>query len=76
MREALDGGAKIGVIAGTCSTPDERIADAALAALGPQLAEHLRVYPLTSSRWDAHDPLLLNTGLRCSNANPCKIILL
>ncbi len=49
MREALEGGAKVGIIAGTCSTPEERIADAALAALGPGLAEHLRIFVLGES---------------------------
>lgn len=49
VREALEGGAKIGIIAGTCSTPEDRIADAALAGLGPGLAEHLRVFVLGES---------------------------
>ena len=46
LREALEAGAKVGLIAGTCSTPEERIADAALAALGPGMAERLNVYVL------------------------------
>ncbi len=50
MKEALEAGAKIGIIAGTCSTPEERIADAALAALGPGTAERLNVYVLGESR--------------------------
>ena len=49
MKEALEAGAKIGIIAGTCSTPEERIADAALAALGPGTAERLNVYVLGES---------------------------
>lgn len=44
MREALDAGARIGVIAGTCSTSEERIVDAALAALGPEASRQLRVF--------------------------------
>ena len=49
VREALEAGAKVGIIAGTCSTPEERIADAALAALGPGMAERLNVYVLGES---------------------------
>jgi hypothetical protein len=50
VAEVLDAGARIGVIAGTCSTPEERMVDAALATLGPEAARRLRVYMLAEDR--------------------------
>ena len=34
VQEALDAGAKVATIAGTCSTPEEKVAEAALEKLG------------------------------------------
>ena len=39
MQQALDAGAKVAIIAGTCSTPEEKIADAALEKLGVDAAD-------------------------------------
>ncbi len=39
MQQALEGGAKVAIIAGTCSTPEEKIADAALEKLGVDAAD-------------------------------------
>jgi hypothetical protein len=39
VQQALDGGAKVAIIAGTCSTPEEKIADAALEKLGVDAAD-------------------------------------
>ena len=53
MQQALDGGAKVAIIAGTCSTPEEKIADAALEQLGVDAAD--RCAPWT----DIHTALKL-----------------
>ena len=46
VRQALEAGARVGTIAGTCSTPEERLHEAALRAIGPGLAEQMRVFSL------------------------------
>ena len=46
VRQALEAGARVGTVAGTCSTPEERLHDAALRALGPDLAGQMRVFSL------------------------------
>ena len=39
MQQAVDAGAKVAIIAGTCSTPEEKIAEAALEKLGVDSAD-------------------------------------
>ena len=39
VQQAVDGGAKVAIIAGTCSTPEEKIAEAALEKLGVDSAD-------------------------------------
>ncbi|KAK9820334.1 hypothetical protein WJX72_009120 [[Myrmecia] bisecta] len=51
--DALTDGARVAVIAGTGSTPEERIVDAALQALGPFRAQQIRVY---TARQETEEP--------------------
>ena len=39
VQQAVNGGAKVAIIAGTCSTPEEKIAEAALEKLGVDSAD-------------------------------------
>ena len=39
VQQAIEGGAKVAIIAGTCSTPEEKMADAMLEKLGVDAAD-------------------------------------
>ncbi|CAK0770339.1 hypothetical protein CVIRNUC_003757 [Coccomyxa viridis] len=49
VQEALDAGAKVATIAGTCSTPEEKVAEAALEKLGVGSSDRMRVFMLGAS---------------------------
>ena len=43
VQQAIEGGAKVAIIAGTCSTPEEKMADAMLEKLGVDAADRCAV---------------------------------
>ena len=50
VQQAVDAGAKVAIIAGTCSTPEEKIAEAALEKLGVDSADRcLRRYAASTA---------------------------
>ena len=57
MEEALQGGAHLALLTSTCSSPRENIVESALALLGQDLSEQVRIFqcPQTSSA-DADSP--------------------
>ena len=44
LREALAAGARVGIIAGTCSTAEEGVVQAALTAMGDDLGSQVQVF--------------------------------
>ena len=49
LTDAILGGATVALLASTCSAPSERIVDAALTALGPELSDNVRIFQCPQS---------------------------
>ena len=50
LRDAVSAGARVGIIAGTCSTAEEGIVNGVLKALGEDLSQELQVFTYASDR--------------------------
>ena len=55
LADAIAGGATVALLASTCSAPSERIVDAALTALGPELSDNVRIFQCPQSSTSTTD---------------------
>lgn len=60
LQDAVEAGTPVGLIAGTCSVPDEAVVSGALKALGDELAP--RVHVFTNALDNAGDSAEAGTG--------------
>ena len=77
---ALDAGAAVGIVAGTCSIPEEQILTAALFALGEKRSEKLHTFVCSpqqqqqaDGQQNSFDGLTLEQSMAAARARVCPL---